>query len=329
MSQYFIEILNTSGEVLSRQQCPGLPIRIGRAYDNDIILDDPHTAAEHALIELNQEGLLSIRNLHSQNGIRHQGKRDNSFRIHGDAIFHLGHTHLRVRTSDYAVAPEILDAVNHRWEGWPLAIVAACMISLLALGNNWLGDIDTGKITPYIMSVFRWLGYAVLWSGIWALANRVFGGAAHFSRHLMILACGLVILFIWGYSAITLAYSLSWTLLTRFGTHIDIAIVATTIYYHLRQITPRKTGRLKIICAVFTLLTSGLLLLMNYQNSDQYAEELYMHEMLPPALRLSRNHSLEEFEQDISKLKLTIDAEREKTIKENENGKAEKGLSGK
>lgn len=321
---YFIELLNNSGEVQSRQSCAVLPIHIGRAYYNDIILDDPHTAAEHAVVELNQDGILSIRNLHSQNGIRHKGKRADTFAVSGDDVFHLGHSHVRVRSSDYVVAPEIIDAVNHRWEGWPLAMAAVCIISLLAFGNAWLGDIDTTKIAPYVMSIFGWLGYSMLWAGLWALANRVFGGAAHFTRHLLILGCGLAILFAWGYIAIVLAYSFSWTLLTRYGTHIDIVIVATIIYYHLRQITPRKLGRLKIICAAFALLTSGLLTMKNFQDSDQYAEELYMHEILPPALRISRNHSLEEFNQDISQLKATIDAEREKANSETDNGKAAK-----
>lgn len=321
---YFVEILNNNGEVQFRHKCSALPIRIGRSYSNDVILDDPHTAAEHALIELNREGHLSIRNLRSQNGIRHKGKRENAFKVTGDAVFHLGHTQLRIRTSAFAVAPEIPDAVNHRWEGWPRALIATCMISLLALGSAWLGDIETSKLTPYVMSVFIWLGYAVLWAGIWALANRVFGGAAHFNRHLLILGCGLTALFIWGYLAIVLAYSFSWTLLTRFGTHLDIAIVAITIYYHLRQITPRKTKRLKIICLTLSLLGSGLVLMKNYQSSDQYADELYMHEILPPALRISRNHSLGEFNQDISELKATIDAEREKAIAESEDGKENK-----
>lgn len=321
---YFVEILSNSGEVLFRHSCATLPIRIGRAYSNDIILDDPHTAAQHALIELNQEGVLSISNLHSQNGIRHKGKRDASFTIDGDAIFHLGHTQLRVRTSDYAVAPEIIDEVNHRWEGWPLAIAASAIISLLAFGNIWLNDIDTTKVTPYVMSICLWLCYSMLWAGLWALANRVFGGTAHFSRHLLILGCGLATLFLWGYLTLVLAYSFSWTLLTRFGTHIEIAIIAATIYYHLRQITPRKHKRLKITCAVFALLSSSLVLMKNYQTSDQYAEELYMHEILPPALRMSRDHSLEEFSQDISQLQITIEAEREKVIEEKENNKAEK-----
>lgn len=321
---YFIEILNNSGEVQTRQQCLALPIRIGRSYHNDIILDDPHTAAEHAVIDMNAEGIVCIRNLHSQNGIRRNGKRDEIFAVSEDAIFYLGHTPLRVRSSDYQVTPEIIDAVNHRWEGWPLALIAVCVISLLAFGNAWVNDIDTGKATPYVMSVCIWLGYSVLWAGIWALANRVFGGAAHFSRHLLILGCGLATLYLWGYLSAVFAYGFSWTLTTRFGNHIEIMLIITTIYHHLRQITPRQPKRLKIICAAFAVCGSGLVLMKNYQSSDQYADKLYMHEILPPALRLSRNHSLSEFAESISELKIKIDAERANTIADDKDQAATK-----
>ena len=315
-SHYFVEILNHNGEVQSRQQFANLPIRIGRGYHNDIILDDPHTAADHAIVDSDEDGHLTIRSLDSRNGIRLKDKRDNVFAVKGDAIFFLGHTRVRIRTTDYQVAHEIIEVVNHRWDGWPLAIIAVLIISLLAFGNTWLNDIDNNKSTPYIMNICLWLSYSLLWAGIWSLANRVFGGAAHFSRHLLILSMGIATLYWCDYLAITLAYAYSWTLLTRFGNHFEIIILVGTIYFHLQQIMPRKSRRLQIICVVFALLGSGLVLMKNYQSSDQYADELYMHEILPPAVRMSRNHSLAEFNQDISQLKITIDEEREKAKKE-------------
>ncbi|HWV14541.1 MAG TPA: FHA domain-containing protein [Cellvibrio sp.] len=321
-SAYFIEILNNSGEVQSRQKFSSLPIRIGRGYGNDIILDDPHTAAEHAIVDNNEEGLLIIRNCASHNGIRVKGQaakqRQDSFNIHGDSVFHLGHTQVRVRTQEYAVAPEIIDGFNHRWEGWPLALLAISLIGIIAFNNAWLSDIENNKTTAYIINICMWFGYSLLWAGIWALANRVFGGTAHFSRHLLILGCGLTLLYIWGYLSITLAYAFSWTLLTRFGNHSEIFILAIIIYFHLRQITPRRGKRLKVICAALALLGSALVLMKNYQSSNQYADELYMDEILPPAVRMSRNHSLEEFNENISQLKTAVDEEREKAKKEKE-----------
>lgn len=63
----------------------------------------------------------------------------------------------------------------------------------------------------------------------------------------------------------------------------------------------------------------------NYQSTNQYADNLYMSEVLPPAARISRNHSLAEFDQSIQQLKADIDAEREKALKE----KAEKNNTNK
>jgi hypothetical protein len=39
---YFLEILAENGDVQHRQRIATLPIRIGRGYDNDFILDDAH-----------------------------------------------------------------------------------------------------------------------------------------------------------------------------------------------------------------------------------------------------------------------------------------------
>jgi hypothetical protein len=333
---YFVEILNHSGEVQTRQRLPTLPIRIGRAYNNDVILDDLHAAAHHAIIDANEDGALLIRDLGSANAIHLKNShrktiqwhndiaptlKKNEFIIDGDSIFHLGHTQLRVRTLDYAVTPELIDSTNYRWQGWPLALAAAFMIGLIAFTNTWLSDIDNSKSTTYIMSVCFWLGYSITWAAMWALANRVFGGAAHFSRHLFILSCSLSLLYVWGYLAITIAYSFSFEIFTRYGSHIEIALFAAAVYYHLRQITPRRSKRLRLVCASLALLGSGLMLMKNYQSTNQYADELYMHDMLPPALRLSRNQSLKEFEVNIDQLKADVDAERKRALTDNEERK--------
>src|SRR5688572_19097547 len=106
MSQsIFVEQLTPDGEVAHRTRINHLPIRIGRAYDNDIILNDPHTAAHHAQVEFNQLDELIISDLGSYNGITHvntrTNTRENFFVVEGDSIYRLGHTRLRIRTADY------------------------------------------------------------------------------------------------------------------------------------------------------------------------------------------------------------------------------------
>jgi hypothetical protein len=313
---YFVEILNANGDVQARHKFTELPVRLGRSYSNDIILDDHHTAAEHAIVELNEHDKLVVRDLGSQNAIKLNGKTHAQLHLNGDTIFQLGHTHVRVRDSHYVVSAEVTDSTHHRWHGWPLIICAIALISLLSFSTAWQADIANNKASDYIIGICQWLLFSAVWAGIWALANRVFGGAANFSRHLFTLSCGLVALDVVDHLSMLIAFSFSWEFFTQFQSHIQFAIVAVILYYHLRHIKVRKRAILKIVCVGLAIIASSLKLMSNYQDTNQYADELYMHELLPPALRISRNHSLEEFDESIEKLKADIDAEREKTLKE-------------
>jgi pSer/pThr/pTyr-binding forkhead associated (FHA) protein len=49
----FVEVLDRRGRVAERAAVDQLPFRIGRGYDCDLILDDPHVDALHAVIERN------------------------------------------------------------------------------------------------------------------------------------------------------------------------------------------------------------------------------------------------------------------------------------
>ena len=65
---YFVELLSNNGDVQQRHKFTDLPVRLGRSYNNDIILDDHHTAGEHAVIEINEHGNLVI-HIHKFNSL--------------------------------------------------------------------------------------------------------------------------------------------------------------------------------------------------------------------------------------------------------------------
>jgi hypothetical protein len=317
---YFVEILNTSGDVQQRHKFTELPVRLGRSYNNDIILDDHHTAGEHAVIEFDEQNDLVVRDLGTQNAIKLNGKIHSKVQLNGDTIIQLGHTHVRVRDSNYVVGAEVNDLTHHSWQGWPLFITALVMILTLSLSTSWLVNVTNNKSSDYVISIAQWLLVAAVWSGVWALANRVFGGTANFTRHLFTLSCALAALTLLDYLTIFFGFAFSWEWVTRYQSHAELAIAAVTIYYHLRHINPRQSARFKVICMGLAIVASSLKLMNNYQTTNQYADELYMHEVLPPAARLSRNHTLTEFDASVEALKTRIDAEREKVLKD----KAEK-----
>ncbi|MDN2709190.1 FHA domain-containing protein [Janthinobacterium sp. SUN118] len=315
MPPYFLEILAENGEVQQRQRMAALPIRIGRGYDNDFILDDAHTAARHAVIEDDGAGGLLLRDLGSQNGVIHRGQRQVQVAMTGDSIVRLGHTRLRVRASDHPVAPELGDTTMHNWEGLRPAMAGLAMIGASAAFSNWLGDAEAFDPITYLMIIAYALAGGLVWASVWAVANRLFGHVARFGRHLFIIGCGLLAMEVWELASNMAAYAFSLEALTRYGRHMFIVIVCAMIYYHLCTIKPQHPRRFALVAVVLAIIGSTLILLSNLQISGRLADEPYMSAIYPPALRLSPNHTTDAFFRDAASLQRAVDAERGKSAK--------------
>ena len=310
---YHIEILAANGDVERRQRIEALPIRIGRGYDNDFILDDAHTAPAHAIVEDDGTGGLLLRDLGSQNGVIHLGQRQAQVALGGNSIVRLGHTRLRVRASDHPVAPELSDTTMHNWEGLRPAMAGLAMIGASAAFSNWLGDAEAFDPISYLMVIASALGAGLVWAAIWAVANRLFGLTARFGRHLFIIGCGLLAMEAWELGSNVAAYAFSLEVLTRYGRHMFIVIVCAMIYYHLCTIKPQHPRRFGLVSVVLAIIGSTLILLSNLQISGRLADELYMSAIYPPALRLSPDHATDAFFRDAAALQRGADAERGKS----------------
>lgn len=312
---YFLEILAENGEVQQRQRIDTLPIRIGRGYDNDFILDDAHTAPAHAVVEDDGAGGLLLRDLGSHNGVIHRGQRQVQVALTGNSIVRLGHTRLRVRPSDHPVPPELSDTTMHNWEGLRPAAAGLAMIGASAIFSNWLGDAEAFEPISYLILLAYALGGGLVWASIWAVANRLFGQTARFGRHLFIIGCGLLAMEVWELGSNMLAYALSLEVLTRYGRHMFIVIVCAMIYYHLCTIKPQHPRRFALVAVVLAIIGSALILLSNLQASGRLADEPYMSVIYPPALRVSPNHATDAFFRDAAALQAGVDAERGKAAK--------------
>ena len=312
---YYIEIVADNGDVQQRQRIDALPIRIGRGYDNDFILDDAHTAAAHAIVEDDGAGGLLLRDLGSHNGVIHAGQRQAQVALGGNSIVRLGHTRLRVRASDHPVAPELSDTTMHNWEGLRPAVAGLAMIAISAAFSNWLGDAEAFDPISYLILIAYALGGGLVWASVWAVANRLFGHTARFGRHVFIIGCGLLAMEAWELGSSVLAYALSLEVLTRYGRHMFIVIVCCMIYYHLCTIKPQHPRRFALVAMLLAIIGSTLILLSNLQASGRLADEPYMSLIYPPALRLSPNHTTEAFFRDAATLQRGVDAERGKASK--------------
>jgi pSer/pThr/pTyr-binding forkhead associated (FHA) protein len=317
---YFVEILARNGDVLHRHKVSELPIRIGRSYDNEIILDDAHSAANHAIVETDQHNQVVLRDLGSKNGTVFKGRRQSSITLDGNTIVRLGHTRLRVRPSDFPVAPEIADTTMHSWEGATPATIGLVLIAVFSLLETWLSDVEPFALIRYLLVLASSLAAGLLWAGVWALANRLFGSHARMGRHLFILGGALAVVGVWRAGSAVLAYAWSAESLTRYGNLVTLGIACAMIFFHLITIKPHHPRRFLIASTVMLLAGSGLVVLSNLQGTGRAADELYMSVLLPPDVRYSDNRSVDQFMANAAKLKAGADAARAHTVKDGADG---------
>jgi hypothetical protein len=307
---WFIETLARNGDVLQRRRVDALPVRLGRGYDNDLILDDDYAAASHARIEQDAAGRLVLRDLGSQNGLNHRGKRLQEVVLSGDTVVRIGHTSLRVRAASFPVPPELEDRTFHSWEG-PLPGAAGILLTgCVALFARWISDAQYFEFTRYVEALAMGIGAVLLWGGAWAFVNRLFGRHARLGRHLFVAGCGLAALTVAALLLAAVAYAFSAEAFTHYASHAATLLVAGMVYFHLSTITPENRRRYRWIAAGMALLGSGLIFASNLQRTGRLADELYMAVLLPPGIRVSGDHGIDQFMREVDGMKETLDRSR-------------------
>jgi hypothetical protein len=307
---FFIETLASNGDVLHRHQVAALPIRLGRGYDNDFIVDDAYAAPRHALIEADGDGHLVLRDLGTRNGVVHRGRRHERIVLTGETVVRMGHTQLRVRAADFPVPGELVDRTMHGWEGALPGLAGIALIGAVSLFAMWLADTKSFQLIRYLQALAYGLGAGLVWSGVWAFGNRLFGRHARLGRHLFIVGCGVAAVALYRLASSAAGYAWSVEAFTAYGSHVAIVLVAGMVYFHLATVKPQHTRRFKAICVALALLGSGLALIGNEQRNGRLSDELYMSVLLPPSMRASPEQSVDQFMGQVAGMRAALDAER-------------------
>lgn len=316
-----VELLDRAGSVIARHRCNELPVRLGRAYDNEVIVDDPFVAPTHLRIERRADGELVARDAGTRNGMHAvsrrrwslwpgTGKRVNEIVLTPDTLVRAGHSTFRVRPIDQAVAPERLDTTAHAWEGLRPAMLAVGMLTALALFNAWASDTSTQQNLVYETNVALVLGIMVTWAGVWALLNRLFAGRARFGRHFLIGATFAVLSMAVSLATQFLAYAFSLDWATRFDSYFSLVLLSVAVYFHVATITPLSMTFARRFAVAFALLAIGLFGLYRYAAERQFGDSLYMTSLQWPAIRMVSPVSSETFVKEIGDLTSRADLRR-------------------
>jgi len=283
-----VELLGRDGRAAQVQRVTRWPARIGRSPTCDIVLDDPHLAAEHAELHLDADGRARLRLLDSRNGGQ-IGKRrlasGEEALLPGGGAFQLAGSALRLRTSADRLAPEhllIADQARH-WALLPLLLAALLGFQWL---DRWTAVDPDARWVDYASSLLGPLAVLLAWAGLWSLASQIFRHRFPFTAHLRgALVAGVATQVLdWGLPA--LAYAFSWPRLLALESLSTPVAMAALVAWHAHLVWP---GAQRVLNAgIAALLLLGLGLQVASRQEQQYIfGPPYLASLAPPALRVA------------------------------------------
>jgi hypothetical protein len=296
-------------EILSRHRFAAPEVRIGRGYDNDLVLDDPHVAVHHLRVYRASTGDLIAEDIGSVNGmfLDRDGRRHERVLLDGDKIIRIGNVLLRLRDARYAMPRE--RARQPPALLWPAAVGLAVAILGMAALSQWLGETREPKASHYVLLLLGLAGYALAWTAVWTVLSRVFAGKAQFERNLIIALAGLLTYTVYAEFAQFAAFALAWRGPAALEYVAMWGILAVVCYCHLRALGARWRVSVGVVAAGAVAAIATQALTQSEARAD-FGQQSYLHRLLPPALRLAPLQNETAFFAGVEQLKSQLDRDR-------------------
>ncbi len=309
----YIEILDAKGHVIERHGIEALPLNIGRAYTNQIILSDPYVCPMHLTIAPDEQGRLMARDLDSVNGLRDGGAqaRVPTLELRSGTQFCIGRTLLRYCSIDHPLAPTALDRnekVSRLVSPYASIGVGLIVLAMFCL-DSYLSSIERVKFVNIISDPLPMISIVLGWAGLWALASRIVVSSFHFPQHLTIAGAAIVantslrVLSEWlefFFPAVAVLWSTA-----LFGSGL---IVAALVYGHLGFASPlRRRSRLWAALAISTAMV-GMNAISDYAARGKFSTVMDYNGILKPVdASFVPAVSVEQFFETSQKLKTELD----------------------
>ena len=305
----WIEVLSRHHDVLSRHRCDD-DARIGRAYDNDVVLDDPYVAPHHVRLARDADGALYAEDLGTVNGISTgpRARRQSRVPLDGREVLHVGRTLLRVRSPEFAVPPERVTGPAART--WPAIGALAVVVVALAALTIWLNETRETQPSRYLLPILGVVTVVLVWTTGWAVLSRIFTGVAHFERHLLIALGGLLAFFAFDELTDYGAFAFSSRVLADDAYIGNWLLFAALCFVHLRAMGPRRLAAKGGVVAAVALAAIAAQSVSHLDQSSTAGEQSYLQGLKPPIFRVKRPQPLDQFFGETDRLKGALDRTR-------------------
>jgi hypothetical protein len=306
-----IETLDRDGQPRQVLRVAQWPVRIGRAIDCDLVLDDPHVAAHHATLALHEDGV-HVEPAASLNGVR-LGRAaiapGSAPRLSGSSVMTMGATTLRVRLAGEVLAPEqrLLDLLQYERRH------AVTLMGLILLAAAWKGFELWLTIMPGAQgSAVAWSYLSapmglIVWCALWAIGSMIFQRRFAFWAHLYVALKWLLVGVVTQAVAGQLAFALSLPFIDKLGHLVFVAAIAMMIWRHLGLLLPSRRRAFAIAIASAVTVSGGLLLVDRWMQQEPLVGDLYLGTISLPGVRVARTVSADAFVKSAAPLEKTLE----------------------
>jgi len=296
-------------------------ITLGRALDNDMVIDDPYAAPHHARLDFLPDGSVSLIDLGSKNKIiNHARKHVDAVNITAHvnesprANFQIGQTLFRLRNTDWPLSDE---RVLSRRIIWPYAVGAFFAALLFSAYEIWLSDV--GEKPPQYLNLIAATALGlVIWSSIYALLGRLISGVERMFSHVAIACIGFLSVSITLDLLEALAFASSWLWPIRITEIVVVIGAAITVAFHLKVADPRHWRSARVAIAVVASLAIVIPIAQLWLLEGRLTRVQVHIAVKQPALRLAAPIPLDSLLNRTDDLKAKVDADRKKDINNDE-----------
>jgi hypothetical protein len=308
----WVEVLSQHGDVANRIAIEKEEALIGRAFDNDVVLDDPHVAPHHLRIHRGDDGELVAVDLGTLNGLyaEHASHRVPTLALAKEPGFRIGRTTLRVRDARHPVAPERLltpPRAHARWAG-----LLGALLLLMLVGLQWLNLTTQPNASAVILPLLGFVTILALWTTLWAVLSRVFFGQAQFALMLRIAITACIALVIWDYFAETASFSFAWRDAAEYSGLGAWALLAAACYGHLQAIGPRHMRAAIGLVIALVVVGAALQYFGRSETRRIIGRSASLGDLRPPAFRIVPLATADDFFREADRAKARVDQARTK-----------------
>ncbi len=317
-----VEVRGRGGQLLERFRSDAAQISIGRAFDNDLIVEDQYVSPHHVTLVRAGDGWL-INDHDSLNGYEHSARlgRDGDCLQSGDRV-RIGHTELRVYCEEHPVAEAMpVDGTEARFAGlgrhsvWPVLLLVSLGVLLV---QAYLGSFEEFRWLPGLGEQVNWLLGIAIVAAFWALVGRLLRHRGAFLAHLSIWSVYGIFAALAGWLASFVAYNLnSGSVFAVLDQGLSFGLQIGALWASLLLATTLQP-RWRFVCAVSVsaaFIAIGLVTRMGIEREFSTIPDYY-GQVMQPGLRWAPAVSQAQTASAVSQLVELVDAEAERLAAE-------------